>query len=137
MNVFIDAGPLRALVTPQDQWRNKTLEITKAVSRQNAQFITSDYVIDEVFTGLLGDLNAGYHRIKEFDKLITRSNGIKIEWITQERFYQAKLLFLKTTKDKQWSFTDCTSFIIIKELKIQKVFTFDEHFKQMGFTILK
>lgn len=137
MNVFIDAGPLRALVTPQDQWRKKTLEISKKLFHQNTQLITSDYVLDEVFTGLLGDLSAGYHRIKEFDKLTTRSNGITIEWITQERFFQAKLLFLRTAKDKQWSFTDCTSYVIIKELKIDRVFTFDKHFLQMGFTILR
>lgn len=137
MNVFIDAGPLRAIVTPQDQWRKKTLEISNKLFCQNTQLITSDYVLDEVFTGLLGDLSTGYHRIKEFDKLIARSNGVKIEWITQERFYQAKLLFLRIAKDKKWSFTDCTSYVIIKELKIDRIFTFDKHFFQMGFTILR
>ena len=125
MNVFIDAGPLRALVTPQDQWRIKTLEISKELSRQNAQFLTSDYVLDEVFTGLLGDPSAGYHRIKELNSLMFKKSTVRTEWITQERFYRARLLFIKTAKDKQWSFTDCTSFVIIKELKIPKVFTFD------------
>ena len=37
--------------------------------------------------------------------------------------------------DKELSFTDCTSFVLMKNLKLRKAFTFDEHFKQIGFEI--
>ena len=35
--------------------------------------------------------------------------------------------------DKTFSFTDCVSFVIMKDLGIQEAFAFDDHFLQMGF----
>lgn len=35
--------------------------------------------------------------------------------------------------DKDWSFTDCASFIIMRELRIRDAFTTDHHFRQAGF----
>ena len=34
--------------------------------------------------------------------------------------------------DKDWSFTDCTSKVVMERLGIQTAFTFDHHFKQFG-----
>jgi predicted nucleic acid-binding protein len=34
--------------------------------------------------------------------------------------------------DKEWSFTDCTSKVLIERLGITTAFTFDHHFKQFG-----
>ena len=42
----------------------------------------------------------------------------------------------KQYKDKDFSFTDCTSFIVIESLKINHVFVFDIHFKQFGLKLL-
>ena len=35
--------------------------------------------------------------------------------------------------DKTWSFTDCTSFAVMKNMGLTEVFAFDHHFEQMGF----
>jgi predicted nucleic acid-binding protein len=56
--------------------------------------------------------------------------------VTSERFVEAQTVFRRYNRDKTWSFTDCTSFAVMKELKIKTVFTFDDHFEQMGFRIL-
>ena len=137
MNVFIDSGPLRALVSPHDQWRKKTLEILEQLSQTSISYVTTDYVLSEVFTGLLGEKRLGYIKITKFNDLIFVKRFTRIEWVTQERFLKTKALLLKVSKDKQWSFTDCTSYVIMKELKIKTIFTFDTHFKQMGFTLLE
>ncbi|MEK9171469.1 MAG: PIN domain-containing protein, partial [Patescibacteria group bacterium] len=59
-----------------------------------------------------------------------------IEWISQDRFRLAADVFRRYNRDKTLSFTDRTSFVVMKELKIKTVFTFDDHFEQMGFRIL-
>jgi len=38
--------------------------------------------------------------------------------------------------DKQWSATDCASFLLMGELKIHAALTTDHHFEQAGFEIL-
>lgn len=45
---------------------------------------------------------------------------------------QAWSIFAQFNQDKQWSFTDCVSYAVMKELVITEVFTFDHHFSQMG-----
>lgn len=35
--------------------------------------------------------------------------------------------------DKDFSFTDCTSFIVMELLRINEAFSFDKHFDQYGF----
>jgi len=37
------------------------------------------------------------------------------------------------SQDKRWSFTDCTSFVLMQNLGIRKALTFDANFRQAGF----
>lgn len=39
-------------------------------------------------------------------------------------------------RDKSYSFTDCTSFVLTKELGLREVLTADHHFRQAGFVPL-
>jgi uncharacterized protein len=34
--------------------------------------------------------------------------------------------------DKRWSFTDCTSKVVMQKLDISVAFAFDHHFRQFG-----
>src|SRR5688500_17013849 len=40
----------------------------------------------------------------------------------------------KQRPDKDWGHTDCISFIVMRELGLEKAFTADQHFEQAGFT---
>lgn len=137
-NVFIDAGPFYALNNPRDQYFLQAQVLIQKLKTNNIRLITTDYIIEETATSLLTSFKGGYWNAVNFlNWILGKTQPVVLEWIDQKRFFQASMIFLRYNKDKQWSFTDCTSFVIIKELKIPKVFTFDEHFKQMGFTILK
>jgi predicted nucleic acid-binding protein len=50
-------------------------------------------------------------------------------------FHSAAALFRQHT-DKEWSFTDCVSFGLMRELRIREAFTTDHHFKEAGFVPL-
>jgi predicted nucleic acid-binding protein len=34
-------------------------------------------------------------------------------------------------RDKGWSFTDCTSYAVMRRLRLSQAFAFDRHFSQM------
>ena len=38
--------------------------------------------------------------------------------------------------DQKFSYTDCTSFAVMRDLGLQQVFTADRHFATLGFTLL-
>ena len=47
------------------------------------------------------------------------------------RFDEVRRFFAKYA-DKEWSFTDCFSFIVMKERQIRKALSTDKHFEQAG-----
>lgn len=51
--------------------------------------------------------------------------------ITSDDFTRAWRVFVQFS-DKGWSFTDCTSKMIMERLSISTAFSFDEHFDQFG-----
>jgi predicted nucleic acid-binding protein len=46
------------------------------------------------------------------------------------------LRLFKTRLDKEWSLTDCISFVVMEREKIREAFTGDHHFEQAGFVAL-
>lgn len=131
--VFIDSGPLRAAKNAGDQYFSQARAGLTSLAQHFTPLLTSDYIIDEVYTGLLTRWN--YESAMQFDSYLRKSE-VQIEHITHERFIKAQEIFRRYNKDKKWSFTDCTSYVVMKELKINTVFTFDQNFKQMGFKVL-
>ena len=63
------------------------------------------------------------------------SSRLRWEWIGVSRAEKARNVFFRH-RDKNYSFTDCTSFVVMKELKLKQALTTDRHFRQMGFEVL-
>ncbi len=98
------------------------------------RLITTNYVLDELHTLLL--LNIGYTRAVEFKQrldVLVAKGGLQVVWITPELAEQAWSVFERFNRDKEWSFTDCTSHVVMKQNGVAEAFAFDHHFEQMGF----
>lgn len=67
----------------------------------------------------------------------TKMEQLEVQWINEPRFNSAWSLRGKYDDKPDISFTDLTSFVIMKELGIGKVFTGDQHFEKvnLGFEI--
>ena len=57
------------------------------------------------------------------------------ERVESDRFERVRHLFFQY-RDKDLSFTDCTSIAVMRELKLTTVITTDRHFQQVGFDVL-
>ena len=63
----------------------------------------------------------------DFSKKVRKSQVVKVLSVSDEVEGKAVDLFEKYD-DKTFSFTDCVSFAVMRDLDIQEVFAFDEHF---------
>ena len=53
-----------------------------------------------------------------------------------EELYEAGLRLYAKRPDKDWSLTDCVSFVVMDRFGIEDALTGDRHFKQAGFNAL-
>lgn len=134
MNVFIDTSAWVAVETPKDKNHIRAKNILKDLIKNRYFFIMTDYIYDETITELM--VNSGNEDAIKFGEKILKSSIVEMLIIDKEDIKEA-LELKKKYKDKDFSFTDCTSFVIMKRLGITKAFSFDKHFEQVGFEVLK
>lgn len=53
-----------------------------------------------------------------------------------ERIEEKAWRIFKEHEDKKYSFTDCTSFVLMEKLNVERAFVFDKNFEQYGFSTL-
>jgi predicted nucleic acid-binding protein len=129
MSVFVDTGAWFAYFVRRDP--DHTLA-RKWVSNNDSQLITSDYILDELFTLL--KLRESYVVAVAAGKILIEEKICQIIKITPDDFTRAWNAFVQFS-DKDWYFTDCTSKMIMERLNISTAFSFDEHFEQFGSVI--
>jgi len=107
-----------------DEIARKELEIRNLV--------TSDYVLDESIT--LIRLAHSHSKASEFARTTINSKLVRILYVGEEVYLESLDLF-ERSMDKTWSFTDCTSFVLMRKAGISQTFAFDPHFSQAGFRV--
>ncbi|MFH0920728.1 MAG: type II toxin-antitoxin system VapC family toxin [Fibrobacterota bacterium] len=127
---FVDTSGFYALLASNDDAHARAVNILKKRSDGKHRFVTTDYIIDESVTLLQA---RGLSRMgKVLLEMISTSTVCRMEWMEPERFARTKEFYLKHA-DHPWSFTDCFSFTLMKELNIKEALTKDSHFKSAGF----
>src|SRR5687767_6133352 len=124
--IFVDTGAWYASLVPTDPDHSAAVQWLTA---NHSPLLTTDYVIDETLTllrargerrrALLLAARFFDHDVAEIHKITAADLTLARE--TFERF-----------DDKDWSFTDCTSKVVIEQLDIRVAFAFDHHFHQFG-----
>jgi hypothetical protein len=95
--------------------------------------VTTDFVADETLT--LIRFRLGLAAADAWWQQVEASSRLRWERVDSDRFEKARALFFQY-RDKAFSFTDCTSFAIMRELRVTHALTTDRHFRQAGFQIL-
>ena len=129
-DVFADTSGLYALVNRQDAHHAAAREAVAVVLRSGRRLVVTEYVVSETVT--LARVRGGAHVALRVLDLVDQSAGIRIEWIGASRFDSVKA-FARRHGDHTYSFVDCASFVVMRELKLSQALTTDGHFKQAGF----
>jgi len=130
---FVDTNAWIASYDIKDQYHSQATNFLKELLGKPITLITSDYIIDETITFLR--MNVSYAKAVNFKESIDQSAISIVKSISDEIRNSAWSIFLKYS-DQEFSFTDCTSFALMKDLSLKKAFTFDSHFSIMGFECL-
>ena len=133
MNIFVDTSAWLAMNDKNDQYFSQAGEKIREIKAKRIELVTSEYIIDESIT--LIRFRISYNSAMIFGDSILNSNIIKILDVTKSDRQKAWEIF-KKYRDKELSYTDCISFTLMKSNRIERAFTFDEHFKQIGFKII-
>ncbi|MGH8167830.1 MAG: type II toxin-antitoxin system VapC family toxin [Woeseiaceae bacterium] len=131
--VFVDTSGLYALVEKNDSHHTKARKAVENLLSAGRKLVLTDYIVDETTT--LAKARSGKRVAVRVLDLLERSAGIRIEWIGSSRFEETKTMFRKHA-DHGYSFTDCTSFVVMNELGLTEALTIDRHFREAGFEAL-
>lgn len=127
--IFVDISGWVALFVEDDKHHLKAKTVFEEIKKSKAALYTSDYIIDETITVI--QARGGYQQSLVVGEVFFTSKIIEIVSVFPDHFHAAWQLH-KKYQDKEFSFTDLTSFSIIKTLNIGKAFAFDKHFQQAG-----
>ena len=126
MPVFVDAGAWFAYFVRRDADHAAAVKWMRA-NRQ--LLLTTDFVLDELLTLL--KLRESYTVAVAAGDAMLHQAVTRVERVNEEDFLQAWEVF-RRYRDKEWSFTDCTSKVVMERLGITHAFAFDSHFEQFG-----
>jgi uncharacterized protein len=132
--IFVDTSAWDAIEDSGDRYHAAALRFKEELAQQRARLYVTNFVLDECYTLLL--YNVGYARTVAFKRAIDlmQAAGILVVVHISEALEQAAwAVFERFNQDKEWSFTDCTTKVVMENLGISQVFAFDHHFDQMGF----
>lgn len=130
--LFVDTAGWMACADAADPAHLRARTARDRALEDGLTLVTTDFVVDETLTLLR--VRLGATAAERWWSQIDRSARLRWERITVERFDRARGLFFKY-RDKAFSFTDCTSFVVMQELRLTRALTTDRHFRQMGFQI--
>ena len=80
-------------------------------------------------------LRLGIRAAEAWCSQVDGSPRVRHEAIDALRAEKGRALFFRR-RDKDDSFTDCTSFVVTRELKLKEALRTDRNFRQMGFLVL-
>lgn len=125
--VFADTSYYLALGNERDEWHSRAVE---ALRNGRLRVVTSAWVILEIGDGLSN--TAMRKNFARFLSSIRSDRQTQVVGFSAGVFDSAVKLY-NQRPDKQWSLTDCTSFVIMNKRRVRRALTADRHFVQAGF----
>lgn len=128
--VFADTFFFLAILNPKDAAHQSSIAASRATC---GRWITTAWVLTEVADAMALPGNRTVYL--KFLRTLEANRNVTIAPPT-ESLYRRGLEFYAERPDKEWSLTDCISFVVMQENAITDALTGDHHFSQAGFVAL-
>src|SRR3989344_5838122 len=130
MKVFIDTSAFVALLVDKETDHKKVAKKYHDYRQKRVILFTSDYILDELFTRLLYyqqvDIKKYIQKLKEF-YFKGKKTVLRIDEALFEKGFEVFFKF----SDHKVSFTDATSYVLLRDFSLDEIFTMDDDFKKM------
>jgi predicted nucleic acid-binding protein len=132
-SVFADADYWIALLNPRETLHERARQVSAQLGP--VRFVTTEMVLVEVlnFLGSRGETIRA--KASQAIRGLRDNPNVTVVPQTSAQFAEAST-FYQNHRDKDWSVTDCASFLVMREVGIDEALTHDQHFQQAGFTAL-
>jgi predicted nucleic acid-binding protein len=124
--LFVDTGAWYALVDADDPDHERVLPAFRA---HRGKLLTSNFVFDEAVT--LMRYKLGWGVAHQFGQQLRGGHVASVERITPKDETVAWSIF-EHCEDKSFSFTDCTSFVLVQRLELPLCLAVDSDFRTFG-----
>lgn len=131
--IFADTSYWIALLNPRDELHSRAIESARKYAAD--QVTTSEMVLVEFLNAFSGRGPGLRRAAAQAVAALRRAPNVIVRPQASELFEQAFARY-ESRPDKAWSLTDCASFVIMEEEKIEDALTYDDHFAQAGFRSL-
>ena len=131
MNTFIDTAAFLAVLNANDQFHLLAKQSWEEVLASDSTLFSSNYVVLET-TALLQH-RFGVEAVRLFESDILPI--IEIVWV-EEAVHKQGMSALLAANRRDLSLVDCTSFEIMRQIRLDTAFTFDPHFSEQGFGVI-
>ncbi len=131
-DIFVDTSAFIAIRVGDDVNHKKAYDFLNRIKEEKLRLHTTNFILDEVYTYF-----CRIHDIAiEMAELIMNNPIITVHRVGVED-EDNTFRTLKEYSDKDFSYTDASSFAVMERLGLTVVFAFDEHFAQFGkFTVV-
>jgi uncharacterized protein len=127
---FVDTAFFLALVLERDQFHQAAVQWQE---KAEGGFVTTDYVLVETMNGL------SQRKFRAIAEAMIRQVRTATEFEVvgaSKNLMDAGIDLFRDRPDKDWSLTDCISFVVMRDLALTAALTCDHHFEQAGFRAL-
>ncbi len=131
MVVYVDTSAMLAILHAEDTSHAKAIETWLDLAQGEIDLVCNNYVIVEAFSLL--QRRYGLEKARALQERIVPL--LDIDWLDEE-FHADAVNSVLTANRRQLSLVDCSSFATMRRLRVETVFTFDEHFKEQGFKVM-
>lgn len=125
--VFVDTSAWYAYIRADDPDHKA---VKASIEQWAGRLLTSNFVFDEVVTLVRGRL--GVAKAERVGNTLRDPGAVDMVRVLPEDEEEAWKIFIQH-KDKDYSFTDCVSFALMRRLGLETVLSTDHHFQQAGF----
>ncbi len=128
--VFVDTGYLLALELANDRNHLAAVRHWEKAKQNLPLLVTTSCVFDEVVTFFNG--RGRHDKAVAVGSRLLHSRSVRLLYV-DEALFHAGWQYFQQYQDKDYSLTDCISFVVMQQMQLVVAYAFDHHFIQAGF----